>query len=40
MPRAARIVLTQEAVPGSPWTVVAALAYTLTPVVSFREPGG
>jgi hypothetical protein len=39
-PLAARMVLTQEPVPGSPGTVVAALAYTLTPVVSFRERGG
>ncbi|MBT2523298.1 hypothetical protein [Arthrobacter sp. ISL-28] len=39
-PLAARMVLTQEPVLGSPGTVVAALAYTLTPVVSFRERGG
>ncbi|MBT2554917.1 hypothetical protein [Arthrobacter sp. ISL-5] len=39
-PRAARMVLTQEPLPGSPGTVVAALAYTLTPVVSFRERDG
>lgn len=39
-PLAARMVLTQEPIPGSPGTIVAALAYTLTPVVSFRERGG
>lgn len=40
-PLAARIILTQEGTgPGGTGTVVAALAYTLVPVVAFREAGG
>jgi hypothetical protein len=39
-PLAARMVLTQEADAGSPATTVAALAYTLVPVVAVREAGG
>jgi hypothetical protein len=39
-PLAARLVLTQTAGAGNPGIVVPALAYTLVPVVSFREPGG
>lgn len=40
-PLAARMILTQEATgAGSPGTIVAALAYTLVPVVAFREAGG
>jgi hypothetical protein len=34
------MVLTQEADAGSPATTVAALAYTLVPVVAVREAGG
>ena len=40
-PLAARMILTQEDTDvGGPGTVVAALAYTLVPVVAFREAGG
>lgn len=40
-PLAARLILAQgTAGPGSPETVVAALAYTLVPVLAFREAGG
>ncbi len=39
-PLAARMVLTQEAETGRPGIAVAALAYTLVPVVAFREHGG
>ncbi|MBT2513163.1 hypothetical protein [Arthrobacter sp. ISL-30] len=39
-PLAARLVLTQETDADRPATTVAALAYTLIPVVSFREAGG
>ncbi|WP_258805742.1 hypothetical protein [Pseudarthrobacter sp. NS4] len=40
-PLAARVILTQEASgPGSPETIVAALAYTLVPVLTCREAGG
>jgi hypothetical protein len=39
-PLAARLLLLQRAGPDNPRIIVPALAYTLVPVVSFREPGG
>jgi hypothetical protein len=39
-PLAVRLILLQRADSGDPRIIVPALAYTLVPVVSFREPGG
>jgi hypothetical protein len=39
-PLAARLILLQRPGPGNRRITVPALAYTLVPVVSFREPGG